>query len=76
MPSFFCIQIGTHVSAGDIYGFVDENTLVKHKMMLPPRACGTITYIAPAGNYHVDVSSPSMLVEDRRRIVAGYRSGD
>uniref|UniRef100_A0A5S6QIR5 H(+)-transporting two-sector ATPase n=1 Tax=Trichuris muris TaxID=70415 RepID=A0A5S6QIR5_TRIMR len=47
-------RVGSHVSGGDVLGVVHENTLVKHKIMLPPRACGTISYIAPAGNYRVD----------------------
>lgn len=39
-----------------MYGIVFENTLVKHKMIIPPKAKGTVTYIAPPGNYTVDVS--------------------
>lgn len=50
------IKNGTHVTGGDLYGIVHENTLVKHKMILPPKSKGTVTYIAPAGNYTVDVS--------------------
>ena len=52
----FYFQIGGHITGGDIYGVVHENTLVKHKMLLPPKAKGTITYIAEPGNYSVDVS--------------------
>jgi len=47
------IRIGSHVSGGDIYGLVQENNLVNHKVMLPPKARGTVTYIAPPGNYTV-----------------------
>jgi len=47
------IRIGSHVSGGDIYGIVQENNLIKHKVMLPPKARGTVTYIAPPGNYTV-----------------------
>ena len=47
------IRLGAHVSGGDIYGLVYENTLVKHKIMLPPRARGTVVWAAEAGNYHV-----------------------
>ncbi|KRZ02304.1 V-type proton ATPase catalytic subunit A [Trichinella zimbabwensis] len=49
-----CALIYIFTYCGDIYGVVHENTLLKQKIMLPPRACGTITYIAPPGNYHVD----------------------
>lgn len=51
-----CPQVGSHITGGDLYGIVHENTLVKHKMLVPPRAKGTVTYIAPAGNYKVTVS--------------------
>ena len=38
-----------------MYGVVHENTLIKHKIMLAPRARGTVKYIAPAGSYTVEV---------------------
>merc|ERR1711976_983880 len=47
------IRIGSHVSGGDIYGLVKENNIINHKTMLPPKARGTVTYIAPPGNYTV-----------------------
>lgn len=49
-------QVGDHIAGGDIFGKVYENSLVDdHKVMLSPRALGTITHIAPKGSYHVDV---------------------
>ncbi|GLH10584.1 V-type proton ATPase catalytic subunit A [Gryllus bimaculatus] len=48
------IRVGSHITGGDIYGVVFENTLVKHKIMLPPRSKGTVQYVAPAGNYTVE----------------------
>jgi V-type H+-transporting ATPase subunit A len=47
------VQVGSHITGGDIYGMVHENTLVKHRLILPPRDKGTVTYIAPPGNYTV-----------------------
>ena len=47
------IKVGSHVSGGDVYGLVHENNLIKHKVLLPPKARGTVTYIAPPGNYTV-----------------------
>ena len=50
------MQVGDHVSGGDIFGNVYENSLVNaHKIMLSPRALGTITHIAEKGSYAVDV---------------------
>ncbi|KAJ5765178.1 hypothetical protein N7520_004737 [Penicillium odoratum] len=47
-------KVGDHITGGDIWGIVFENSLVnEHKVLLPPRARGTITRIAPAGSYTV-----------------------
>ena len=48
-------KVGDHITGGDIYGSVYENPLVKeHKIMLGPRAMGTITHLAEKGSYNVD----------------------
>ncbi|KAM9368278.1 V-type proton ATPase catalytic subunit A-like [Phaethornis superciliosus] len=47
------IRVGSHVTGGDIYGTVTENSLIQHRIMVPPRSRGTVTYIAPPGHYSV-----------------------
>ena len=47
-------QVGDRITAGDIYGVVFENSLVEHRIMLPPGARGNISYVAPAGHYNVE----------------------
>ncbi|AWP00115.1 V-type proton ATPase catalytic subunit A [Scophthalmus maximus] len=47
------LRVGSHVTGGDMYGMVFENSLIKHKLMLPPRNRGTVTYLAPPGNYDI-----------------------
>jgi hypothetical protein len=52
-------KVGDHISGGDIFGTVYENSLVnEHKIMMNPRGMGTVTMIAEKGSYSVDVSSP------------------
>ena len=46
-------KVGDRITGGDIYGVVHENSLMDHKIMLPPAARGNITYIAPAGGYSI-----------------------
>lgn len=48
------IKIGSHMTGGDIFGTVFENSMINHKIMLEPKARGTVTYIAAPGNYTVD----------------------
>lgn len=49
------IRVGSHVTGGDIYGTVPENRMIKHQLMLHPKAKGTVTFIASEGNYTLDV---------------------
>ncbi|XP_069114898.1 V-type proton ATPase catalytic subunit A [Argopecten irradians] len=48
------IRVGSHMTGGDIYGVVYENILIKHKIMLPPKAKGTVTWVADPGTYDVN----------------------
>ncbi|CEN60595.1 Putative V-type proton ATPase catalytic subunit A [Aspergillus calidoustus] len=48
-------KVGDHITGGDVWGSVFENSLLNdHKLLLPPRAKGTITRIAEAGSYTVE----------------------
>ncbi|CEJ80856.1 Putative V-type proton ATPase catalytic subunit A [[Torrubiella] hemipterigena] len=48
------MKVGDHVSGGDVWGTVFENSfLAVHKILFPPRARGTITKIASKGEYTV-----------------------
>jgi V-type H+-transporting ATPase subunit A len=48
------LKIGDHLTGGDVFGSVFENSLLsEHRILLPPRARGTITYIAEKGSYTV-----------------------
>ncbi|XP_065845596.1 V-type proton ATPase catalytic subunit A-like isoform X2 [Oscarella lobularis] len=48
------IKVGSLITGGDIYGIINENTLIQHRMMLPPGKQGRVSYIAEAGNYTVE----------------------
>jgi len=45
------LKVGDHITGGDIFGKVVENTLIVHYVMLPPKEMGTITWLAPEGDY-------------------------
>ena len=48
-------KVGDHITGGDVFGSVWENSLMSdHKILLPPRARGTITRISEPGQYTVD----------------------
>lgn len=47
-------RVGDLISGGDIYGLVPESVLLAHRIMLPPRAMGRVTYIAEPGNYTLE----------------------
>jgi len=45
------IKVGGRMTGGDIYAAVQENSLLNHRIMAQPLARGTVTYIAPPGEY-------------------------
>lgn len=45
------LRVGDNITTGDVFGTVPENTLVEHRIMLPPDERGEIVYLAEAGNY-------------------------
>lgn len=48
------MQVGDLVTGGDILGTVFENNLFKsHRILVPPKRQGRITYVAPAGEFTV-----------------------
>lgn len=47
-------KVGDHITGGDVWGTVVENSLLsEHKILMPPRARGTIKKIAGKGQYTV-----------------------
>jgi V-type H+-transporting ATPase subunit A len=46
-------QVGDRITGGDIYGVVRENSLLEHRILLPPAARGSVSWIAPAGSYSI-----------------------
>ncbi|KAL0943778.1 vacuolar ATP synthase catalytic subunit a [Colletotrichum truncatum] len=49
------MKVGDHISGGDVWGIVNENSFIStHRILLPPRARGTITKIASKGSYTVE----------------------
>jgi V-type H+-transporting ATPase subunit A len=49
------VRVGDHVTGGDVYATVIENSLITHSIILAPKARGTITFIADKGQYNLTV---------------------
>jgi len=45
---------GTDVVGGDAIGTVKEGMTIVHKVMVPPRTKGKLSWVAPSGDYNVD----------------------
>ena len=58
-----CVEIGTHVTGGDILGTVEETDIVTHKIMVPPLLSGTVRSLYE-GDYKV-TDKIGELVTDR-----------
>ncbi|KAF2754779.1 V-type ATPase [Pseudovirgaria hyperparasitica] len=61
------LKVGDHITGGDVFGSVFENSLLNdHKILLPPRARGTITRIAEKGSYTVDTKILELEFEGKK----------
>jgi len=47
------VQAGEEAAGGTLIGTVEETSAVLHRILLPPNLTGTITEIAPEGNYTI-----------------------
>jgi V/A-type H+-transporting ATPase subunit A len=48
------LEAGQVVGGGAILGVVPETQVVEHRVMVPPDAQGTLTWVAPTGEYTLD----------------------
>ena len=48
------LSAGIPVQAGTILGTVPETPLIEHRVMVPPELAGTLTWIAPQGDYTIE----------------------
>jgi V/A-type H+-transporting ATPase subunit A len=48
------LKVGEIVSSGTILGSVPETQMLEHRVMVPPNLKGTLTWMAPAGNYTIE----------------------
>lgn len=47
------LSVGQEVSGGSILGAVPETGAVVHQIMVPPETSGTLTFVAPKGEYTI-----------------------
>lgn len=47
------LSVGDVLTGGDLYATVFENSLMEHRIAVPPGAMGKVTYIAPPGHYTI-----------------------
>ena len=47
------LQVGDEVTGGAILGVIPETQAIEHRVMVPPDVAGTLTWIAPEGEYTI-----------------------
>ncbi|MBC7248992.1 MAG: V-type ATP synthase subunit A [Anaerolineae bacterium] len=48
------VKAGDYVTGGSILGTVPETPALEHRVLVPPDLEGTLTWVAPAGEYTID----------------------
>ncbi len=47
------VEVGAHVQGGALLGTTPETALIEHRVLTPPEAAGTLTWVAPEGEYTI-----------------------
>jgi len=47
-------EVGGKVSGGDVLGYVQETSIITHRIMVPPNVRGVLKWVAPEGDYTVE----------------------
>lgn len=57
-------SVGDYVTGGDIIAVTQETSLIEHRVMIPPDLQGTISWIAPDGEYTITDTIAKLKNED------------
>lgn len=50
----FSVSVGDEVRGGQIFGEVQETSLIAHRVMVPPEMSGTVEWVKPEGRYTIE----------------------
>ncbi|MHA2392324.1 MAG: V-type ATP synthase subunit A [Promethearchaeota archaeon] len=55
------------VKGGDILGIVQETPSIQHKILIPPKLTGQLTYLAPEGEYTIEDELYRLKIDNEER---------
>lgn len=48
------VKVGDFLKAGDVYGLVQETSVIEHRLMVPANLEGLVTEVLPSGSYTIE----------------------
>src|SRR6056297_2004434 len=60
------VTVGDYLSQGEVYGIIEETSLVTHKLMVPPNVSGEVSEIKADGNYTVEDTIVKIETENKK----------
>ncbi len=64
----FTVKVGDSLKPGQFFGEVQETSLIKHRVMIPPGIEGTVAWIKPDGRYTIEEDVLGLRLRDGREI--------
>lgn len=64
----FTVKADDVLKAGQFFGEVQETSLIKHRVMIPPGIEGTVTWVKPDGRYTIEEEVLGLRLRDGREI--------
>lgn len=69
-----CVNVGDYVVGGDVFGKVQENSLIETKILVPPKDNGKVVFIATEGNYTLEDVVMEIEAENGRKELFLYHT--
>lgn len=66
------VKIGDELKGGQIIGLVDENRLIKHKILVPPNVEGKVVFVAEEGEYNLKTPVVKLSQQNEASLGAFY----
>ncbi len=64
----FTVNVGDVLKSGAFFGEVQETSLIKHRVMIPPNVEGTVTWVKPSGRYNIEEEVLGLRLKDGKEI--------
>ncbi|MDF2591716.1 MAG: V-type synthase alpha chain [Clostridia bacterium] len=62
------VNVGDYIEEGSVYATVQETSLILHKLMVPPKMSGKVTFVEKDGKYNIEHTVVKILDKEEEEV--------